>query len=66
MPLAAVRTAVRGPLPLDWLCSRAGYSPYVGMRLDGWPVTTVLRGVVVYDAHATNGEPAGRPLRFDA
>lgn len=55
---------VRGPLPLEWLESRAGASPYVGTELAGWPVTTVLRGRVVYDEHAPLGEPAGRPLEF--
>ncbi len=62
--LALVDPAERGPLPLGWLRSRAGYSPYVGMRLEGWPVATVLRGRVVHRAHATVGAPAGRPLAF--
>jgi dihydroorotase len=54
----------QGPLPLDWLKSRAGYSPYAGMRLAGWPVSTILRGTVVYRAHGTVGDPSGQPLRF--
>ena len=62
--LVIVDPAERGPLPLDWLRSRAGYSPYAGMRLHGWPRTTVLRGRVVYSENATVAEPAGRPLRF--
>ncbi|MEZ6188414.1 MAG: dihydroorotase [Planctomycetota bacterium] len=56
----------RGPLPLEWLRSRAGFSPYVGMRLSGWPVATVLRGRLVYAKHATAGVPQGAPLRFEA
>ena len=59
-----VDPATRGPLPLKWLRSRAGYSPYVGMRLEGWPETTVLRGNVVYRANGTLGDPVGEPLRF--
>lgn len=62
--LALVDPAERGPLPLEWLRSRAGFSPYVGMRLSGWPTTTVLRGRVVYDRHRTVGIPGGAPLRF--
>lgn len=64
--LVVVDPDERGPLPLEWLRSRAGYSPYVGMRLAGWPVTTVLRGDVVYRANGTLGDPAGRPLRFES
>ncbi len=52
------------PLRLGTLRSRAGYSPYVGMLLAGWPVTTVLRGRVVYRDGAEEGPPDGRPLAF--
>lgn len=62
--LVVVDPKERGPLPLEWLRSRAGYSPYVGMRLAGWPVTTVLRGSIVYRAHGTCDDPTGQPLRF--
>ncbi len=55
---------IQEPLQLDWLHSRAGYSPYEGMMLAGWPVTTILRGTVVYEDHALVGEPSGRMLRY--
>lgn len=54
----------RGPLRLEWLHSRAGYSPYVGWDLAGWPREVVLRGEVVYRERAPLGLPRGRPLRF--
>jgi len=54
----------RGPLPLEWLESRVGWSPYVGMELAGWPVITVLGGRIAYQDHALVGEPSGRPLRY--
>jgi dihydroorotase len=57
---------VTEPLPLEWLESRAGYSPFAGRPLGGWPVTTVLRGEVVYANHGTVGDPMGRPLQFGA
>jgi dihydroorotase len=63
--LALVDLAIRRPLPLDWLRSRAGYSPYVGMLLSGWPVATVLRGRVVHADHEARGEADGRPLAFE-
>jgi dihydroorotase len=62
--LVVVDPEVRGPLPAAWLRSRAGYSPYVGMLLAGWPVATILRGRVVYRDHEPVGDPSGRPLRF--
>ncbi|MEE8468999.1 MAG: dihydroorotase [Planctomycetota bacterium] len=52
------------PLPLEWLKSRAGASPFVGTPLAGWPVTTVLRGQVVFDDRQLVGEPRGRALEF--
>jgi dihydroorotase len=51
-------------LPLEWLRSRAGYSPYVGTPLNGWPHTTILRGAVVYREHMAVGAAIGRPVSF--
>lgn len=62
--LALVDPSVRGPLRLEWLHSRAGYSPYEGLETAGWPVTIVLRGRVAYSRHAPVGAPSGRPLSF--
>ena len=62
--LAIVDPEVKDPLRLEWLHSRAGYSPYVGIQLAGWPTATVLRGRVAYRDHAPVGEPDGRPLAF--
>jgi dihydroorotase len=62
--LVVVDPDERGPLPLSWLHSRAGYSPYVGMELAGWPRVTILRGAVVYRDGAAQGSPAGEPLRL--
>jgi dihydroorotase len=62
--LVVVDPAVRGPLPLAWLHSRAGYSPYEETELAGWPELVVLRGRVAYRGHAAVGPAAGRPVRF--
>jgi dihydroorotase len=62
--LTIVDPTVDVPLPLEWLRSRAGFSPYVGTALAGWPETTILRGRIVYDKHEPVGEPAGRPVEF--
>ncbi|GAB4152543.1 MAG: dihydroorotase [Planctomycetota bacterium] len=62
--VAVVDPSRRGPLPLEWLRSRAGYSPYVGWALSGWPVLSVLRGTVVFRHGNPVGDPIGRPLAF--
>ncbi len=62
--LVLVDSSITNPLPLEWLRSQAGYSPYEGVELAGWPVVTVLRGRPVYRDHEAIGEPCGRPLVF--
>jgi dihydroorotase len=59
-----VDLAVKDPLPLDWLRSKVGWSPFEGLELAGWPVATVLRGRIVHQGHATLGSPRGAPLSF--
>ncbi len=39
------------------LRSNAGYSPFEGRQLRGWPTTTVLRGEVVLDGDLLHGAP---------
>ncbi len=57
---------VHGPLQLEWLESQVGWSPFVGRELAGLPVTTIVRGHVLYE----QGGPLEiasdvvRPLRF--
>jgi dihydropyrimidinase len=44
--------------------SRADYSPYDGWQVTGWPVTTLRRGEVAYDAGQVTARPgSGRLLR---
>jgi dihydroorotase len=62
--LAIVDPSVRVPLPLSWLHSRAGYSPYEGTVLSGWPRQVVLRGTVAYENHVPVGPAQGQPLRY--
>jgi len=62
--LVLVDPDVREPLRLEWLHSRAGYSPYVGLQTAGWPVVTVLRGRIAYRDRTPARSPHGRPLDF--
>jgi dihydroorotase len=64
--LVVVDPDVRGPLPLEWLHSRAGWSPFAGTELAGWPELVVLRGEVSYRGRAPVGPPRGRAVDFTA
>ncbi|MDH3591845.1 MAG: dihydroorotase [Planctomycetota bacterium] len=60
--LTIVDPEITQPLPEQWLRSRAGYSPFCGVELAGWPVVTILRGEVVYRDHEPVGDPIGAPV----
>ncbi|MDG2304220.1 MAG: dihydroorotase [Candidatus Binatia bacterium] len=62
--LVVVDADERGPLQREWLRSRAGYSPYEGAALAGWPLVTVLRGRIAYRDHAPVGAADGQPIQF--
>lgn len=55
----------RGPLGERPFHSRAGRTPFADVELAGWPVTTVLRGEIVYADGATQGPPRGEALTFE-
>jgi dihydropyrimidinase len=42
--------------------SNADYTPYEGWRVTGWPVTTIRRGQVVFEAGQVSGEPGSGTL----
>ncbi len=48
----------------SWGASRAGWTPYHGMKVTGWPVGTIIRGRrVMWEGELVcRGE--GRPVRF--
>jgi dihydroorotase len=62
--LVLVDLAARRRVERAALASRAGWSPFEGRELTGWPVATLLRGRVVARDGAVVGEAAGRPARF--
>ena len=48
----------------DWIASRAGWTPYDGMTVTGWPVGTILRGQkVVWDGELVTPS-TGQPMQF--
>ena len=46
------------------MASRAGWTPYAGMTVTGWPVGTVVRGRRVMWEGALVTQAAGAPVRF--
>jgi dihydroorotase len=45
--------------------SKCGWTPYEGMTLHGWPVVTLLGGVVVYERGAFPAVAPGREVHFE-
>jgi dihydroorotase len=47
-----------------WVASRAGWTPYHGVRVTGWPVGTFVRGQRVMWQGEIATPSAGEPVRF--
>ena len=47
-----------------WIASRAGWTPYDGVTVTGWPVGTVVRGRRVMWQGELLAPATGRPMRF--
>jgi dihydroorotase len=47
-----------------WVASRAGWTPYDGMRVIGWPVGTFVRGQRVMWQGEVVTPSTGEPVRF--
>jgi dihydroorotase len=48
----------------DWIVTPAGWTPFAGMRVTGWPQAVVLRGRVVMRDDEVVGEPRGKMIQF--
>ncbi|MCB9993344.1 MAG: dihydroorotase [Hyphomicrobiaceae bacterium] len=48
----------------DWIKSRAGWTPYDGKRVKGWPVGTVVRGEMVMWEGDLLAPNRGQPILF--
>jgi dihydroorotase len=62
--LTLVDLAAQRTIRHDWIASRAGWTPYDGMTVTGWPIHTVIRGEVVVRDEQLLGTPQGKPMRF--
>ena len=48
----------------DWIESRAGWTPYDGVTVTGWPVGTIVRGHMVMWQGELLTPSKGRPIHF--
>ncbi len=48
----------------DWIASRAGWSPFEGKTVTGWPVGTIIRGQTVMWENELVTPSQGEPMRF--
>jgi dihydroorotase len=62
--LTLVDLAAQRTIRNNWIASRAGWTPYDGMTVTGWPIRTVIRGEVVVRDEQLLGTPQGKPMRF--
>lgn len=62
--VALVDLNLRRELTPQLLQSRCGWSPWLGQKLQGWPVMTLVRGQLVWAEDQPVGAPIGRPLQL--
>ncbi|MQR98209.1 dihydroorotase [Gluconobacter aidae] len=48
----------------DWIVTPAGWTPFDGTRVTGWPMVTIVRGTVVMRDNEVFGGPTGQPAKF--
>ncbi len=48
----------------DWIVTPAGWTPFDGMEVTGWPEAVVLRGQVVMRGGEVGSEPSGKRVTF--
>ena len=62
--LTVVDLKRRETITNEWIASRAGWTPYDGVEVTGWPVGTILRGQRVMWQGELVTPSSGQPLRF--
>jgi dihydroorotase len=62
--LTVVDLARRATITNQWISSRAGWSPYDGVTVTGWPVGTFVRGVQVMWEGEVLAPARGEAVRF--
>ncbi|MDP4536504.1 dihydroorotase [Alkalimonas collagenimarina] len=48
----------------SWIASKAGWTPYHGDTVTGWPIATIIAGRLVMHSDELLGPPRGKPFVF--
>ena len=48
----------------NWIASKAGWTPYDGLRVKGWPILTIINGKVIMREDQVLGKPEGKKFIF--
>ena len=59
-----VDLARRRTIENEWIATPAGWTPFHGKQVQGWPVATVVRGHMVMREDEVLGAPCGRLVAF--
>ena len=62
--LTVVDMGLRREITNSWIVSRAGWTPYDGVMVNGWPVGTIVRGAKVMWEGELTAPRLGKPIRF--
>lgn len=62
--LTLVDLKARREIRNNWIASKAGWTPYDGLHVTGWPVGTVVRGHVVVRDEELVGQARGATIQF--
>jgi len=47
-----------------WMACKAGWTPYDGRTVTGWPIATIIRGNIVMREDELLAKPVGKPVKF--
>ena len=59
-----VDLAARRRIENSWIASKAGWTPYDGRSVTGWPMATIIRGTIVMQEDELLSPPIGKPVKF--
>jgi dihydroorotase len=48
----------------NWIVTPAGWTPFAGMTVTGWPHATIVRGMIVMRDDTIIGPPRGKTIQF--
>ena len=48
----------------NWIASKAGWTPYNGLKVKGWPILTIINGKVIMREDEVLGQPEGKKFIF--